>query len=167
MRLWFLIVFLHQRAGGDYSGLLSETVILCGSAGSHYFPAISSKSFSWAGGWFFPWSLFISRSGVSLFYLCLFSCASWLIPFFLEYNFITSCRYCPGSTWGHCKFLCFLSPSSILPCSVITHFAANMPPPPPPDPSSVGLAAGGRTWKMPSVAAVPDRSAMEGQMVFD
>lgn len=54
------------------------------------------------------------------------------------------------------------------------HFATNMEPPPP-DPlrrGSVGLAAGGGTWKMPSVleeklAAVPDRSAMEGQMVFD
>lgn len=54
------------------------------------------------------------------------------------------------------------------------HFATNMQPPPldPLRRSSVGLAAGGRTWKMRSVlkeklAAVPDRSATEGQMVFD
>lgn len=109
MWLWFLIVFLRQHAGGDYSGPLSETVILCGSTGSHYVPAISSKSFSWAGGWFFPWSLFRSRSGVpSLFYLCLFSCTSWLILFF-EDNFITSWRCCSSSTWGHsCFYVSFL-----------------------------------------------------------
>lgn len=51
-------------------------------------------------------------------------------------------------------------------------FAADMQPPDPLRRSGVGLAAGGRTWEMPSVlreklAAVPDRSAKEGQMVFD
>lgn len=36
---------LTRRAGDDYSGLLSETVILCGSAGSRYFPPLAAKPF--------------------------------------------------------------------------------------------------------------------------
>lgn len=35
-----------RRAGSDYLGLLSKTVILYGSNGSRYFPPLAGKAFS-------------------------------------------------------------------------------------------------------------------------
>lgn len=119
---------------------------------------------------------------ISVYFLAL---AGSSLFFFLEYNFITSCRYCSGSTWGHFKFLMFpfsFINSSLFYYHALCHKHATPPPRPAPaeqrwaggrwqdveDAVRVKREAGSCSWQVGDGGTdgvwLENRSLMEGKM---